>query len=135
MEALSQVFQAKKAEVRPIIPFPPHTVDALLQGIPAIVTFLTAGYPALDDTVPILLGMQAGGADIIELGVPFSDPIADGPVIQESNTVCSTMISKIQVSPSSFSGCLKAGYRLCYCPRDPQGRPQSRAQSPRHPHG
>lgn len=50
-------------------------------------TFVTAGYPGRDDTVPILLGMQAGGADIIELGVPFSDPIADGSVIQESNTV------------------------------------------------
>ncbi len=50
-------------------------------------TFVTAGYPRKEDTVPILLAMQAGGADIIELGVPFSDPIADGPVIQESNTV------------------------------------------------
>ena len=36
----------------------------------------------------ILLAMENGGADIIELGVPFSDPIADGPVIQETNTVC-----------------------------------------------
>jgi tryptophan synthase len=51
------------------------------------VTFVTAGFPGKDDTVPILLAMQAGGADVIELGVPFSDPIADGPVIQESNTV------------------------------------------------
>jgi len=51
------------------------------------VTFVTAGYPTADDTVPILLAMQRGGADIIELGVPFSDPIADGPAIQESNTV------------------------------------------------
>lgn len=50
-------------------------------------TFITAGYPTIDDTVPILLGMQAGGADIIELGVPFSDPVADGPAIQETNTV------------------------------------------------
>lgn len=48
---------------------------------------MTAGYPTADDTVPILLAMQEGGADIIELGVPFSDPIADGPAIQESNTV------------------------------------------------
>jgi tryptophan synthase len=48
---------------------------------------VTAGYPTLEDTVPILLGMQAGGTDIIELGMPFSDPIADGPAIQETNTV------------------------------------------------
>ena len=40
-------------------------------------TFVTAGYPTQGATVPILLAMQAGGADIIELGVPFSDPIAD----------------------------------------------------------
>jgi tryptophan synthase len=51
------------------------------------VTFVTAGYPNENDTVPILLAMQGGGADIIELGMPFSDPIADGPAIQESNTV------------------------------------------------
>lgn len=48
---------------------------------------MTAGFPTANDTVDILLAMQAGGADIIELGVPFSDPIADGPAIQESNTV------------------------------------------------
>lgn len=50
-------------------------------------TFVTAGFPTIDATVPIMLAMQAGGADIIELGMPFSDPIADGPAIQESNTV------------------------------------------------
>lgn len=50
-------------------------------------TFVTAGFPTLNDTVPIMLAMQDGGADIIELGMPFSDPIADGPAIQESNTV------------------------------------------------
>ena len=50
-------------------------------------TFITAGYPNLNDTVPILLAMQEGGADIIELGIAFSDPIADGPAIQESNSV------------------------------------------------
>ena len=51
-------------------------------------TFVTAGYPRKEDTVPIMLAMENGGADIIELGVPFSDPIADGPAIQETNTVC-----------------------------------------------
>lgn len=55
-------------------------------------TFVTAGFPTRDATVPILLAMQEGGADVIELGMPFSDPIADGPAIQESNTVrsCTT---------------------------------------------
>lgn len=52
-----------------------------------MVTFVTAGYPTANDTVDILLAMERGGADIIELGVPFSDPSADGPVIQESNMV------------------------------------------------
>ncbi|PWN93722.1 tryptophan synthase [Acaromyces ingoldii] len=51
------------------------------------VTFLTAGYPTIADTVPLLLGLEQGGADIIELGVPFSDPQADGPAIQKSNEV------------------------------------------------
>jgi len=60
----------------------------VIQDTPVLVTFVTAGFPQNEDTVPILLAMQAGGTDIIELGVPFSDPIADGPVIQETNTVC-----------------------------------------------
>jgi tryptophan synthase alpha chain len=47
--------------------------------------FLTAGYPRKGDTVDIVLALEKGGADIIELGMPFSDPLADGPVIQESS--------------------------------------------------
>lgn len=53
----------------------------------ALVTFMTAGYPRVEDTIPILKGFQDGGVDIIELGMPFSDPIADGPTIQVANTV------------------------------------------------
>ena len=53
----------------------------------AFVTFLTAGFPTRDATVPLMLAMEAGGADIIELGIPFSDPIADGPTIQDANNV------------------------------------------------
>ncbi|KAH6576488.1 hypothetical protein BASA50_006773 [Batrachochytrium salamandrivorans] len=52
---------------------------------PAFVAYTTAGFPEKEDTVDILLGLEAGGADIIELGVPFSDPIADGPTIQNSS--------------------------------------------------
>ncbi|PRP82505.1 tryptophane synthase [Planoprotostelium fungivorum] len=51
------------------------------------VAFVTAGYPSSDVTVEILLGLQQGGADIIELGIPHSDPIADGPTIQVANNV------------------------------------------------
>lgn len=55
------------------------------EGRNALVNFVTAGYPTLEDTVPILQGMQEAGVDIIELGIPFSDPIADGPTIQSAN--------------------------------------------------
>jgi len=56
------------------------------EGRPALVTYTTAGYPTIVQTADILLSMEAGGADIIELGCPFTDPIADGPTIQTANT-------------------------------------------------
>ncbi len=49
--------------------------------------FLTAGYPDLDSTVDLIAGMAENGTDMIELGMPFSDPLADGPTIQHSSTV------------------------------------------------
>ncbi|SCU87594.1 LAMI_0D06700g1_1 [Lachancea mirantina] len=61
--------------------------DAKKEKRNALVTFMTAGYPRVEDTVPILKGFQDGGVDIIEVGMPFSDPIADGPTIQVANTV------------------------------------------------
>lgn len=60
------------------------------KGRIAFVPYVTAGYPTKLDTVPQLLGLQKGGADIIELGVPFSDPLADGPTIQKSNFIALT---------------------------------------------
>lgn len=57
------------------------------EGRNALVNFITAGYPTIEDTLPILQGMQNAGVDIIELGIPFSDPIADGPTIQAANNV------------------------------------------------
>lgn len=47
--------------------------------------FFTAGYPVLQDTISIAAYLEQAGTDMIELGIPFSDPIADGPVIQQSN--------------------------------------------------
>ncbi len=49
--------------------------------------YLTAGYPRLDDTVKIVRILESAGVDMIEIGMPFSDPLADGPVIQRSSTV------------------------------------------------
>jgi tryptophan synthase alpha chain len=60
--------------------------DACKQaGRPALVAYLTAGDPHPDRTVELALAMERGGADVLELGVPFSDPIADGPVIQHAS--------------------------------------------------
>lgn len=48
--------------------------------------YFTAGYPAINDTLSILTQLQDSGVDMVEVGLPFSDPLADGPTIQESST-------------------------------------------------
>lgn len=49
--------------------------------------YFTAGYPELNDTVQIIKELERNGADLIEIGIPFSDPVADGPVIQQSSEI------------------------------------------------
>ncbi len=49
--------------------------------------YFTAGYPHIDSTVPVIRALSEQGAGMIEIGVPFSDPVADGPVIQHSNAI------------------------------------------------
>lgn len=55
------------------------------QGRKALIPFITAGDPDPALTVPVMHALVRGGADVVELGVPFSDPMADGPVIQRSS--------------------------------------------------
>lgn len=55
------------------------------QGRKALIPFITAGDPDPDLTLPLMRALVAGGADIIELGVPFSDPMADGPTVQRAS--------------------------------------------------
>jgi tryptophan synthase alpha chain len=73
--------------------------DALrTQGRTALIPYVTVGDPYADATPNIMHGLVAGGADIIELGVPFSDPMADGPVIQKaSERALSRGIGMLQV--------------------------------------
>lgn len=64
-----------------------ETFEALKsRGQIALVPFIPAGYPNLDTTVACLHALEQSGASLIEVGIPFSDPIADGPVIQEAFT-------------------------------------------------
>ena len=51
----------------------------------ALITYITAGDPSLAGTEKLIYGLEKAGADVIELGIPFSDPLADGPVIQASH--------------------------------------------------
>ena len=54
---------------------------------PLLSVFYTAGFPKLDDTSLIAASLEKAGADLVEIGIPFSDPVADGPTIQQSNKV------------------------------------------------
>jgi len=67
MNRINQLFETKKKDI--------------------ISIYFTAGYPELNDTVGILKALQDKGIDMVEIGIPFSDPMADGPVIQESSTI------------------------------------------------
>lgn len=66
-----------------------NRIDKLFaeKGEKILSIYMTAGFPSLEDTVGILEALQEGGADMVEIGMPFSDPLADGPVIQGSSQV------------------------------------------------
>lgn len=57
----------------------------LLENDKILSIYFTAGFPQAEDTLPVIRALQENGADMIEIGLPFSDPLADGPTIQESS--------------------------------------------------
>lgn len=68
-------------------PLTPHMNALRVAGRKALVTYITAGHPDRVRSAALLNGLEDAGADCIELGVPFSDPLADGPVIQRSSQI------------------------------------------------
>jgi len=71
------------------------------RGEAAFITFVTAGFPVKEDTPDLLLAMEEGGASIIELGIPYTDPQADGTTIQQTNQVA------IKAGTSNMPQCLE----------------------------
>jgi tryptophan synthase alpha chain len=81
------------------------------QGTPGLVTYVTAGDPDLPRTAGILTALDRAGADVLEVGVPFSDPLADGPVIQratERALVSGTTLSGVLNLIGGLRGTLRA---------------------------
>ena len=71
----------------PLSPISARFAALKAEGRRALVCYVTAGHPHPAQSVELLRGLEAAGADVIEVGVPFSDPLADGPVIQRSSQI------------------------------------------------
>ncbi len=75
------------------------------RGRRALVPYVTAGYPEIDSTLPVLQALVDAGADILEVGIPFSDPLADGPTIQRASFVSlqnGTTVKRVLADVAAF---------------------------------
>ncbi|MBO4313247.1 MAG: tryptophan synthase subunit alpha, partial [Desulfovibrio sp.] len=89
--------------------------EANAAGRKALVPFLTAGYPDMTAFWPTLIELDENGADVIEIGVPFSDPVADGPVVEDASRLAlseGVCLSDIVKELKSRRGLIKAGIVL-----------------------
>jgi len=87
----------------------PQVFEAVRGGRKLLCPFLTAGYPSAEATADLLLAAEAGGAGIIELGIPFSDPVADGPVIQASFTEALAKGATVRAALGTVAAARKRG--------------------------
>ena len=77
--------------------------------------YFTAGYPALNDTVQIIQDLEKNGVDMIEIGLPFSDPLADGPTIQESSKAALKNGMTTEILFEQLKGHSEIGYNSFNC--------------------
>lgn len=71
--------------------------------------YFTAGFPKIDDTTVILKALQDGGADLVEIGMPYSDPVADGETIQQSNQIALDNGMSVKLLFEQLAGIREAG--------------------------
>jgi len=95
--------------------------DLKERGKKAFIAYLTVGFPDIETNLRLVLEMEKRGVDIIELGIPFSDPIADGPTIQASSQA-SLVRGDHTGGCSSLSG---GDPQAFFHPPDPDGIPKS----------
>src|SRR5688572_28639123 len=79
--------------------------SARSQGRGVFIAYITAGFPSLEATIDIAAALAGAGVDILELGVPFSDPVADGPVIQRASEAALE-------AGATLDGCLDAAAEI-----------------------
>ncbi len=77
------------------------TIEAAFEHRPAFMPYFPIGYPSMATSVDVIEALARGGADLIEVGVPFSDPLADGPVVQQATQVA-------LAQGATVAGCLEA---------------------------
>ncbi|KAJ1841653.1 hypothetical protein LPJ73_006044, partial [Coemansia sp. RSA 2703] len=79
---------------------------------PTFVAYITAGFPTPDQTVDILLELERGGVDVVELGIPFTDPLADGPTIQEAHLVALQQGTDIELCLAMVAQARERGLKI-----------------------
>ena len=91
--------------------------EANSQGRVACIPFVTAGFPGIERFFEVLSDLDANGADIIEIGVPFSDPVADGPVVEDASRRAlaqgvnlTWLLEKLRLLPPFRAGLVLMGY-------------------------